>query len=109
LQSALDIPLYHHERWDGNGYPKRLAGDKIHIAARLFSIIDVWDTLRSDRPYRKGWPEDKVRQYINDMATRQFDPDLADKFLKLLEGGSRKRADTETNSHHTYLEKNFIV
>ena len=55
LQPALDIPYYHHERWDGQGYPNKLAGDSIPIAARIFAVVDVWDALTSNRPYRLAW------------------------------------------------------
>lgn len=107
LKPALDIPHYHHERWDGAGYPDGLKGEQIPFAARLFSVVDVWDTLRSDRPYRKGWADEKVRQFIGDVAGRQFDPDLAEKFLKLLEGGDRKRDAKENAYTRTYSETRF--
>jgi HD-GYP domain-containing protein (c-di-GMP phosphodiesterase class II) len=84
LRPALDIPLYHHEKWDGTGYPHRLQGEDIPLSARLFAVVDVWDALRSDRPYRKGWPDDEVHAYIKAQAGQHFDPDIVTVFLELL-------------------------
>jgi len=83
LRPALDIPFCHHERWDGQGYPRGLRHDKIPLAARIFSVVDVWDALRSDRPYRAGWPEARVRDYINKRADADFDPRVVEQFLKM--------------------------
>ena len=83
LRPALDIPLAHHEWWNGAGYPHGLAGEAIPRAARLFAIIDVWDALRSDRPYRRAWPEAKVRAYLTERAGTQFDPALLAAFLEM--------------------------
>ena len=85
LRPALDIPFYHHERWDGSGYPHGLAGEKIPLAARLFAIVDVWDALRSDRPYRKQLPHDQVVAYLREKSNILFDPKLIDLFLKFVE------------------------
>ncbi len=82
LQPALDIPYSHHEKWDGTGYPRRLKGAQIPLAARIFAIADVWDALRSDRPYRQGWPADKVRQYIIEQGGQHFDPEIVEAFLR---------------------------
>jgi putative two-component system response regulator len=82
LRPALDIPYSHHERWDGTGYPQKLAGENIPLAARVFSVIDVWDALRSDRPYRKALPEDEVRKYLFDHKGQDFDPAITDIFLE---------------------------
>jgi PAS domain S-box-containing protein/putative nucleotidyltransferase with HDIG domain len=88
LRPALDIPHYHHEKWDGTGYPRGLKAEQIPLAARLFAVVDVWDALRSDRPYRKGWPEDKVLEHIRSLAGTHFDPQAVEAFLKLAaEGG----------------------
>jgi HD-GYP domain-containing protein (c-di-GMP phosphodiesterase class II) len=76
LRPALDIPYCHHEKWDGTGYPRGLKGDQIPLSARIFSIVDVWDALRSDRPYRRAWPEDKVREHIRSRAGTHFDPQV---------------------------------
>jgi putative methionine-R-sulfoxide reductase with GAF domain len=84
LRPALDIPLYHHEKWDGSGYPYGLQGEQIPLAARVFAVVDVWDALRSNRPYRKAWPEKKVRDYICSLAGRHFDPKVVQKFLEIV-------------------------
>jgi HD-GYP domain-containing protein (c-di-GMP phosphodiesterase class II) len=83
LRPALDIPYCHHEKWDGTGYPRQLKGDAIPLSARIFAAVDVWDALCSDRPYRPGWPENKVRDYIRDQAGQHFDPKVVDAFLAL--------------------------
>lgn len=85
LRPALDIPEFHHERWDGSGYPCGLKGRQIPIAARIFAVVDVWDALRSDRPYREAWPEDKVRAYLREQAGIQFDSEVTGVFLKVLD------------------------
>jgi HD-GYP domain-containing protein (c-di-GMP phosphodiesterase class II) len=83
LEKALDIPYCHHERWDGSGYPRALSGESIPLAARIFAVVDVWDALCSDRPYRKAWPIEQVRRYIRQQAGQHFDPEIADRFLQL--------------------------
>lgn len=85
LRPALDIPYYHHEKWDGSGYPSGLKGKQIPIAARIFAIVDVWDALRSDRPYRKAWPEEKTIEYIRSQSGIHFDPEVVDAFFEVLE------------------------
>ncbi len=87
LQPALDIPHYHHERWDGNGYPAKLKGIQIPLAARIFAVVDVYDALRSDRPYRKGWSEDEVLAYLESQAGQHFDAEVVARFLKLSRDG----------------------
>jgi len=82
LRSALDIPYCHHEKWDGTGYPKGLKGDRIPLSARIFAVVDVWDALCSDRPYRRGWAKDKVREYIRSQAGIHFDPQVVKAFLE---------------------------
>ena len=84
LYPALDIPYCHHEKWDGTGYPRGLKGEQIPLAARIFAIVDVWDALRSDRPYRKGWPDAEIYKYINDQMGKHFDPQVVEAFLKLM-------------------------
>jgi putative nucleotidyltransferase with HDIG domain len=88
LRQALDIPHYHHERWDGSGYPYGLRGDQIPLHARLFAVADVWDALRSDRPYRSGWPEDQTRAYLREQSGRQFDPAVVEAFWEVAEAGA---------------------
>lgn len=84
LSQALIIPYYHHERWDGSGYPHKLKGEDIPLHARLFSVVDVWDALSSDRPYRKGMPMKEIIEYLQKEAGRLFDPDIVDKFVPLI-------------------------
>jgi putative nucleotidyltransferase with HDIG domain len=84
LQEALAIPYCHHERWDGTGYPRGLKGEEIPLAARIFAVIDVWDALCSDRPYRKAWPEHEARAYIRSLSGAHFDPKVVDAFLRLV-------------------------
>lgn len=83
LRPALDIPYAHHEHWDGSGYPRGLAGEQIPRAARIFTVVDVWDALVSSRPYHPGWDEAKVREYIASLAGKQFDPAVVEAFLGL--------------------------
>jgi PAS domain S-box-containing protein len=84
LKPALDIPYCHHEKWDGTGYPRGLKAEAIPIAARLFAVVDVWDALRSDRPYRSGWPEEKVIEYIKAESGTHFDPQAVRVFLRVI-------------------------
>ncbi|MCC6568404.1 MAG: HD domain-containing protein [Anaerolineales bacterium] len=93
LRPALDIPYCHHEKWDGTGYPRGLAGEQIPLAARLFAVVDVWDALRSNRPYRKGWNEDQVREYIRSQSGTHFDPYAVDLFLRLLDEMDKEQMD----------------
>ena len=88
LRPALDIPLCHHEKWDGTGYPQGLRGDQIPLAARLFAVVDVWDALRSDRPYRASWPEAKVLDHIRAHSGTHFDPQVVSVFLEMMTGGA---------------------
>jgi HD-GYP domain-containing protein (c-di-GMP phosphodiesterase class II) len=85
LEKALDIPYCHHEKWDGTGYPRQLAGEQIPLSARIFAIVDVWDALRSDRPYRKAWSKEKALEYIREQSGQHFDPQVVDVFLQLIE------------------------
>ncbi len=83
LRPSLDIPYCHHEKWDGTGYPRGLRGEQIPLSARIFAVVDVWDALSSDRPYRPAWTEDKVRELIISKAGTHFDPRVVDAFLKM--------------------------
>ena len=84
LRPAVDIPYCHHEKWDGSGYPRGLKGANIPLSARLFALVDVWDALRSDRPYRQGWPEDRVLEHIRSLSGTHFDPDAVELFLSVV-------------------------
>lgn len=83
LRPALDIPYCHHERWDGSGYPRGLRGEQIPLAARIFAVVDVWDALLSQRPYRPPWERERVRAYIREQAGKLFDPAVVEVFLRL--------------------------
>ncbi len=85
LRHSLDIPWCHHEKWDGSGYPRGLAGEAIPLAARIFAIVDVWDALSNDRPYRRAWPPEKVYAYLAPQAGSHFDPRVLTAFLQLLD------------------------
>jgi putative nucleotidyltransferase with HDIG domain/PAS domain S-box-containing protein len=87
LEKALDIPYCHHERWDGKGYPRGLVGQEIPLAARIFAVVDVWDALRSDRPYRDAWAPEKVVQYLIAESGKHFDGDIVRVFLRTIEQG----------------------
>lgn len=83
LRPAIDIPYCHHEKWNGTGYPRGLAGDQIPLAARIFAVVDVWDALRSNRPYRSAWKKEKVLDYLQEQAGLHFDPRVVKAFLDL--------------------------
>ena len=85
LVPAMDIPYSHHERWNGAGYPRGLSGEEIPLTARIFAVIDVYDALLSNRPYRPAWAEEDVIKYLIDQKGVQFDPHVVDEFLALLE------------------------
>lgn len=87
LRPALDIPYHHHERWDGSGYPLGLRGEQIPLAARVFAVVDVWDALLSERPYRPAWPPEKVLAFISENAGVLFDPRIVTAFLQMLPAG----------------------
>ncbi len=84
LKPALEIPLYHHERWDGQGYPRGLKGEEIPLAARIFSIVDVWDAMTHDRVYRPAIPKEEVAEYLRREAAKSFQTNLVDHFLGIL-------------------------
>ncbi len=83
LRPALDIPASHHEKWDGTGYPRGLKGEQIPLSVRIFAVVDVYDALTSDRPYRKAWTKKKALQYIKDEKGKFFDPRVVDVFMSL--------------------------
>jgi putative nucleotidyltransferase with HDIG domain len=84
LLPALEIPLYHHEKWDGSGYPKGLKGDEIPLSARIFAVVDVWDALTSERPYRPPWSKEKALEYIISQSGKHFDPEVVKVFLEVI-------------------------
>lgn len=84
LEKALDIPYCHHEKWDGTGYPRGLKGEQIPLPARIFALVDVWDALMSDRPYRPAWPRDRALAYLRQQAGLHFDPAVVEAFLEMV-------------------------
>jgi response regulator RpfG family c-di-GMP phosphodiesterase len=85
LKEALSIPYSHHEKWDGSGYPRKLKGEEIPLAARIFSVVDEWDAITSDRPYRSAWSKERAIEYIRENSGSHFDPQVVEVFLKNLE------------------------
>lgn len=84
LCTVIDIPYCHHEAWDGSGYPRGLKGEEIPLLARIFAVIDVYDSLRHNRPHRSAWEEADVLQYIREQSGKQFDPRVVEVFLKMI-------------------------
>jgi response regulator RpfG family c-di-GMP phosphodiesterase len=91
LKEALEFPYCHHEKWDDSEYPQGLKGDEIPLSARIFAIVDVWDALRSDRPYREALPNEKVIDYITAESGKHFDPRVVDTFLSLIHSSGYHR------------------
>jgi Response regulator containing a CheY-like receiver domain and an HD-GYP domain len=84
LAPALDIPWCHHEKWDGTGYPRGLRGEEIPLPARIFAVVDVYDALTSDRPYRAAWSQERALAYIREQAGRHFDPRVVEVFEQVI-------------------------
>ncbi len=89
LRPALDIPYCHHEKWDGTGYPRGLKEREIPMAARIFAVVDVWDAMTSDRPYRSALPKGEVVNHIISLRGIHFDPEVTDTFLKMIQETAR--------------------
>jgi HD-GYP domain-containing protein (c-di-GMP phosphodiesterase class II) len=85
LQPALDIPYCHHEKWDGTGYPRGLKGEEIPLAARIFAVVDVYDAITSDRPYRSAWSKEEARKYIREQSGKHFFPEAVEAFLSMVQ------------------------
>jgi HD-GYP domain-containing protein (c-di-GMP phosphodiesterase class II) len=96
LRPALDIPYCHHEKWDGTGYPRGLKGEDIPLSARIFAIVDVFDALTSDRPYRKAWTVEETVKHIREGAETHFDASIVEKCLELLVENHKKQQLLET-------------
>ncbi|MGB8646934.1 MAG: PAS domain S-box protein [Anaerolineae bacterium] len=94
LRPALDIPYAHHERWDGQGYPRGLQAEQIPIAARIFAVVDAWDALSSERPYRAPWTRDQIADYLQKETGHAFDPHVVSEFLKLLQSEEEGRSES---------------
>jgi len=86
LRTALDIRHCHHDRWDGSGYPRGLQGAHIPLPERIFAVVDIWDVLRSHRPYRRAWSDDEARSYIESLAGTHLDPQVVRVFLDVIDG-----------------------
>lgn len=84
LSRSIDIPYHHHEKWNGEGYPTGLKGEQIPLIARIFTVVDVWDALTSDRPYRKAWSREEALRYLEERASIEFDPDVVNSFKTVL-------------------------
>jgi len=84
LRPALPIPWCHHEKWDGSGYPRGLKGEDIPVVARIFAIVDVYDALTSNRPYRLAWTREETLEYIREQSGKHFDPKVVKAFMALL-------------------------
>jgi HD-GYP domain-containing protein (c-di-GMP phosphodiesterase class II) len=97
LKPALDIPRYHHEKWDGCGYPGKLKGEQIPMAARIFSIVDVFDALTSDRPYRKAWPRKQALEYIRSQSGIHFEPAIVEAFMEMMDEEPLPGSSTDAN------------
>ena len=81
IKPALSIPRSHHENWDGTGYPQKLKGEAIPFHARLFTVVDNWDALTTDRSYRKAWSHEKTISYMREQSGKRFDPHIVEVFL----------------------------
>lgn len=102
LKPAMEIPYCHHEKWDGTGYPRRLCGEQIPLAARIFAVADVWDAIRSDRPYRAAWTHETAVKHIASLSGTHFDPQVVDHFLELVgpeEGDTNVYAVVDATGH----------
>jgi HD-GYP domain-containing protein (c-di-GMP phosphodiesterase class II) len=88
--------LHHHERWDGTGYPKGLKGEEIPLGARIFAVVDVWDALTSDRPYRASWEGEQVLEHLRAASGSQFDPEVVEHFIEMI-----KEEEGEPSSEHS--------
>ncbi|MDR3578030.1 MAG: diguanylate cyclase [Anaerolineaceae bacterium] len=106
LQEALAIPYNHHEWWDGSGYPRGLKGLEIPLQARIFTLVDVWDALSTDRCYRSAWPPEQVKQYIQENGGKLFDPDMTPVFLNML--NELTPLSPDNNSLDSDLESRYV-
>ena len=97
LRAAVNIPYCHHEKWDGSGYPRGLKGKEIPLAARVFSVVEAWDVLGCDRPYREAWPNMKIREHLRSQSGIDFDPEIVETFLELEREGAFTRESPSKN------------
>ncbi|MCL4272997.1 MAG: response regulator [Anaerolineales bacterium] len=94
LRPALDIPFCHHEKWDGTGYPRGLKGRDIPLSARIFAVVDVWDAVTSDRPYRPAWDKKKAMDHINEQSGIHFDPKVVVEFNEMMKDEMARFGET---------------
>lgn len=111
LQKAIVIPYCHHELWDGSGYPRGLIGTDIPLPARIFTIIDIWDALTSNRPYRSAWVPKDARQYLLNASGKLVDPEIVPVFMQMLDDPGFQQSfsalnllTTPSESHSTFPE-----
>lgn len=93
LRDALEIPLCHHEKWDGTGYPRGLKGDEIPLSARIFAVVDVYDALTNKRAYREAMAPGEIREYLQEQSGRHFDPTIVNMFIPLLDSAGANGHD----------------
>jgi HD-GYP domain-containing protein (c-di-GMP phosphodiesterase class II) len=93
-KGALDVIRFHHERWDGTGYPDRLSGTNIPLGARIFAICDVWDALTSQRPYKKAWSEQAALTELRRLSGSHFDPEMVTAFERVVDKVQIELVDT---------------
>jgi HD-GYP domain-containing protein (c-di-GMP phosphodiesterase class II) len=115
LAQALEIPYFHHERWDGTGYPQGLKGEAIPLAARIFAVVDVWDALTSQRPYLETWTKEEALAYIQEQSGRHFDPRIVEAFTVLIKSKFEIKEEVmedsvfRTRKHDLYLESQKTI
>ena len=93
LKGVLDIPLYHHERWDGEGYPYGMEGEGIPLSARIFAVVDVWDAMQTDRPYRKAYSRTEALHHLKEQSGKHFDPEVLRAFVEMLEEDQKEELE----------------
>ncbi len=108
LGPALDIPHYHHEKWDGTGYPEGLRNSEIPLAARIFAVVDVWDVMTHDRPYRAAFSSDIVREHIQSLSGSHFDPQVVDIFLNVCLRGTPTATGTVKDLQDSGADNNLL-
>lgn len=111
LRPALDIPYCHHEKWDGTGYPRGLRGEDIPLSARMFAAVDIWDAVRSDRPYRPAWTEQRARDYLASLAGTHLDPNVAHVFAEVLDSLelSGPSGESAADAGHPRTKRKILV
>jgi len=111
LGPALDIPYCHHEKWDGTGYPRGLKGEEIPLGARMFAAVDIWDAVRSDRPYRSAWSHEQAREHIASLAGTHLDPATTQVFLDMMASldGANQASEGAVDATHGRMSGTILV